>query len=82
MNLIMDRFRQDKNLAFQTGTPSEVLTDTGPKATPIDYSVEGNDSTGLFIYAEIIFKWILNNIQMDLKGNRVRGYELDSYDLG
>lgn len=54
----MDRFRQDKNLVFQTETPSEVLTDIGPKATPGDYPVEGNDSTGLFIYAEIIFKWI------------------------
>jgi len=58
MNLIMDRFRQHKDLAFQTATPSEVLTDTGPKATPGDYPVEGKDSTGLFIYAEIIFKWI------------------------
>ena len=54
----MDRFRQDKNLVFQTETPSEVLTDIGPKATPGDYPVEGKDSTGLFIYAEIIFKWI------------------------
>ena len=62
MDLMMDRFRQDKNLAFQTGTPSEVLNDTGPKATPGDYPVEGNDSTGLFINAEIIFKWILRDI--------------------
>jgi hypothetical protein len=59
----MDRFRQDKNLAFQTGTPSEVPTDTGPKATPGDYPVEGSDLTGLFIYAEIIFKWILREIE-------------------
>ena len=56
----MDGFRQDKNLAFQTGTLSEVLTDTRPKATSGDYPVEGNDSIGLFIYAENIFKWILS----------------------
>jgi len=68
-------FRQDKNLAFQTGTPSEVLTDTRPKATSGDYPVEGNDSMGLFIYAEKKYSNVL-------KGKRVRGYELDSYGLG
>jgi hypothetical protein len=62
MNLIQDGFGQDKNLAFQTGTPFQVLTDTGPKTTPGDYPVEGNDSIDLLIYAEIIFKWILREI--------------------
>lgn len=62
INLIKDGFGQDKNLAFQTGTPSQVLTYTGPKATPGDYPVEGNNSIDLLIYAEIIFKWILREI--------------------
>jgi hypothetical protein len=44
---------------FQKWAPSEVLSDTGRKTTPGDYPVEGNDSTSLFIYAEIIFKRIL-----------------------
>jgi hypothetical protein len=62
MKLKRDGFRQDTNLVLQTGTSSEVLIDRGSKATPDDYSVEGNDSIGLFTDAEIIFKWILGEI--------------------
>jgi hypothetical protein len=62
MKLKSDGFRQDTNLAFQTGTSPEVLIDSGSKATPGDYPVEGNDSIGLFTDAEIIFNWILGEI--------------------
>jgi hypothetical protein len=44
------------------GHSSEVPIDRGPKAAPGVYPVEGNDSIGLFIYTEMIFKWILREI--------------------